>query len=435
MILEPVSLAVIGCEGYSLQWIKRLLSVPDFATLRAVSAVDLQSPGAQFCRQQGLIVVGSVGELLAVEPVEVVVNPTPIHLHMAVTIQCLKAGRQVWLEKPAVATVQDFDALLREVESHGRAVPVCYNSLFSKLTQDLKQELVAGTYGRIRRIKGIGSWIRTSAYFGRNNWAGRLRADGHWILDGDLNNAFAHVLCNNLFFAGTAQETLGELEEIQAELYRCNALSSEDTSCARIVTREGVEVLTYLSLAAPCEIAPLTLIEAERARIYFEDFSRIRILRDDGTVEVRESYQEHRIEMIAHLCRAHRLGRPYIGNLAALRPFTEAVNGVFESSGVVHAVAPRPPLAWPAAVHAVPAPYLRCEEIDAGSHYRVPELDQIMRDAFEANALFSELGVPWARAGTRFAMKNYASFPQRFHEETADAGRQDLAPGDLPAEA
>jgi hypothetical protein len=46
-----------------------------------------------------------------------------------------------------------------------------------------------------------------------------------------------------------------------------------------------------------------------------------------------------------------------------------------------------------------------------------------MRPAFEAHAFFSELEVPWAHGGNRFAMINYPSFPQRFHEETANSGR------------
>lgn len=419
MILDPVRLAVIGCEGYSLQWIKRLLSVPDSASLIAVSAVDPTSPGANYCRSHGVRVVGSITELLAIEEIEVVVNPTPIHLHQPVTMQCLEAGRQVWLEKPAVATVQAFDELREFVSSHDRAVPVCFNSLYTRLTQDLKRELVEGVYGRVVRVKGIGSWIRTSAYFGRNNWAGRLRAEGHWILDGDLNNVFAHVLCNNLFFAGTNQAALADLDQIEAELYRCNGMACQDTSCVRIMTREGVEILSYLTLSAPREIAPLTVIETERATIFFEDFSRIRIAWQDGAVEERECYQEHRMEMIAHLCRAHRLGTPYIGELRLLRPFTEAVNGAFESSGVVHEV---------------PSTHLELEHIDQGSHHRVIQLDLLMQEAFAANALFSEMGVSWARKGSPFSLQNYQSFPQRFREESDDVVSDATARQNLSAE-
>ncbi len=399
MIHDPVKVAVIGCEGYSNQWIRRLLSLPDFVEVLAVSAVDSSSPGAAYCRGRGLRVMPSLEEVLQTPGLEVVVNPTPIHLHESITSRCLHAGVQVWLEKPAVPTVQAYDRLVGEVSRHGRAIPVCFNALFAHQVQNLKAELVAGKYGRIQRIKGIGAWKRTRSYFTRNDWAGRVMREGQWVLDGSLNNALAHLLCQNLFFGGPTQQGLADLEQVTGEVYRCNLIEGDDLSCSRILTRQGFEVLTYTSLAAPEEIVPLTVIETDRASIHYEDFSRVIIIHHSSEIEERESYQEHRIEMILHLCRAFRTGGDYIADLRHLRPFTEAVNGIFDSAGSVQ-----------------PIPEDQIVIVPEGTTEArlVKRLNTYMKDAFLANKLFSELGVPWATAGEPFSVVDYTEFPQRF---------------------
>jgi predicted dehydrogenase len=399
MILEPVKIAVIGTGGYAFQLIKRFLSVPHSGIITAVTTQDPDSPGTVFCRERGIRVFQTVEKLLQNGGFEVVVNPTPIHLHTAITKQCLAAGLPVWLEKPPVATVQELDALQSAAEDAGIPVAVCFNSLFSHLTQNLKKELIAGRFGDVRQVKGIGAWVRDSDYFNRNSWAGCLKKDGLWILDGDVNNPFAHVLCNNLYFAGGAHHALAEPVKIEAELYRCNNVESEDTSCLRIKTREGIEIMNYLTLSPEREIPPRTFIETEKAQILFENFNRVKIEFYDGPVEEHEAYQEDRIEMIEHLCRAFRTGEPYLCTLGMLRPFTVAVNGAFDSAGTIHTIPPE---------------HVHTEELKGTTRRSIRGIETIMEDAFASNSLYSEMGVPWARKSEALYVAEYGQFPMRF---------------------
>lgn len=399
MILEPVQIAVIGCGGYAFQLIKRILSVPHSGVVAAVTSRDPASAGARFCGERGIPVFQTIDELLKYGKFEVVLNPTPIHLHLPTTKQCLSAGFPVWLEKPPVATVQELEELQSIAEVAGKPIAVCFNSLFSHLTQNLKRELVAGRFGHVRQIKGIGAWIRTSAYFNRNSWAGCLRKDDAWILDGDVNNPFAHVLCNNLFFAGSQHHSLAEPLSIEAELYRSNAIESEDTSCLRILTDNGVEIINYLTLAPREEIPPRTVIETEKALISFEEFKRLKIEFYNGPVEEHEAYQEDRVEMIEHLCRAFRTGEPYLSTLDMMRPFTVAVNGAFDSAEQIQTI---------------PEEYLDVEREGETRKIAVKDIERIMEDAFESNSLYSELGVPWAHAGSKIDVSDYSRFPMRF---------------------
>lgn len=399
MVLTPVNIAIIGCTGYAFQLIKRTLTVPHSCVLVAVVSLDPESPQERFCREHGVRIFSSVEDLLAFGQFEAVMNPTPIHLHAAITKRCLEAGYPVWLEKPPVAAVQELDELLSVVDTHGLPVAVCFNSLYSHLTQNLKRQLVAGRFGKVKRIKGTGAWIRRSDYFNRNDWAGCLRKDDQWVLDGDLNNPFAHVLCNSLYFAAQTQHALADPATVEAELYRCNDIESGDTSCVRIITRDGVEIVNYLTLGPEHESAPETIIETERAQITYSDFHRLVIHFEDGYREEHQAYTEDRIQMIEHLCRAFRTGEPYQGSLEMMRPFTVAVNCAFDSAQ---------------RIVAVPREHQTFANEGGMIRRGIVGINDIMTRAFAQGVLYSEMGIPWAVAGHRLDATNYHSFPSRF---------------------
>ncbi|QHI70620.1 Gfo/Idh/MocA family protein [Tichowtungia aerotolerans] len=403
MINDPVKIGVIGCGGYAYQLIIRIQTTPLYGKITAVTSRDLDSDGANYCRAHGIKVFQTVGELLEYGDFEAVINPTPIHLHAGITKQCLAAGFPVWMEKPPVATVQELDDLNTAALVTGLPVAVCFNSLFSFRAQQLKAELVAGKYGKIKRIKSRGAWVRTNAYFSRNGWAGSLKKNGRWILDGDINNPFAHVVCNGLFFAGSSQNELANPASVQAELYRANRIESEDTSAIRIITDEGLEILSWLTLACRDESNPDTVIETEQAVIRFINLQEVEITFNDGTVEYRESFKENRLEMIEHLCRTLRSNEDLICSLADTRPFTLTVNAAFDSAETISTIPPE----------ALDCVTVRGDETQVA----IAGMGEILKEAFESNSLFSEIGVPWVRASEPFYTDGYTQFPVRFQAE------------------
>lgn len=397
---KPVKIAVIGCGGYAHQLIIRIQTTPLYGEIVAVTSRNVDSEGAQYCRRQGIQVFQSLDDLLAKGGFDVVVNPTPIHLHAEITQQCLAAGYPVWMEKPPVATIQDLDALHVAAEQAGLPVAVCFNSLYSFRMQQLKSELIAGVYGRIERIKSLGAWVRTDAYFNRNDWGGALKKGDQWILDGDINNPLAHVVCNGLFLGGNAQAKLANPVSVEAELYRANAIESEDTSAIRILTEEGIEILSWLTLACKDEIDPITVIETEQASIKLINLEKVEITWHDGRTEFRDSYKENRIEMVEHLCRNLRSNEPLIGGLVNMRPFTLSVNAAFESVG---------------SIHTIPESALDCVTVrETETQVAIEGMSDILKQAYEQNALFSEIGVLWARNSEVFETAGYTQFPVRF---------------------
>jgi predicted dehydrogenase len=325
-------LALVGCEGYGAQLVKRIISIPHAGSLLAVTSGNPSGLDARRCEETGIKVFTSVDDLLAFSSgrVDAIVNVTPIHIHKSVSIRCLEAGFPVWVEKPPVATLAEMDELLSVSARTGLSVDVGFNTIYSEVAQQLKAELVGGIYGKVERIRSIGAWIRPDSYFERSNWAGKLKIGDSWVYDGTINNPFAHAVCNNLYFAASRQHELAEVETLQARLWHGHDIESEDTSSLRCVTKEGVVLLSHFTLCPEEEIDALTVIDTDKAVITLHDFHVVEIAWRDGRQEVRKNRQENRLDMLENLCSRLYRPSPALCPLAMTRPFTQLVNSAFK---------------------------------------------------------------------------------------------------------
>ncbi len=377
--METAKLAIIGTEGYAALLAERLHTLPRTARLVAAVSLEPGGPAARRLADRGTRIFPDLDALLAFAPgqIDAILNPTPIPLHRPVTLRCLEAGFPVWIEKPPVARLAELDELLGAVERTGLPVDVCFNSLYAFRVRELKAELVAGEFGKVGRIRSIGGWIRPAPYWNRAGWVGRLRDGGSWILDGTINNPFAHVLCNSLYFAATETDALAEFDSLDARLWHANPIDSEDTSSLRLATREGVEVLCHLTLCPEEEIPPLTLIDTEKATISLRDFQTVEIAWHDGRKERRESFKENRIEMIETLCRNLHADGPRPCPLAMTRPFTRLVNAAFDRVLDAH----------DGTIPAIPQEVIIQSEVDGSSAVRIRGINAAMRQAHENGEL------------------------------------------------
>jgi predicted dehydrogenase len=90
-----------------------------------------------------------VEELLASPEVDAVYISAPHHLHAPLTIEALRAGKHVMVEKPIATRLPDADQMVREAARHNRLLSVCFVSRFA-LTSELAREAIArGEIGEI----------------------------------------------------------------------------------------------------------------------------------------------------------------------------------------------------------------------------------------------------------------------------------------------
>jgi predicted dehydrogenase len=204
---------------------------------------------------------------------------TPTHLHAPHTCLALAAGANVLCEKPLAGSLQDAAKMAAAERESKRFVAIGYQWAFSDVMQSLKREILRGTFGRPKRLKTLVYFPRSSSYFTRNAWVGRIKTvSGEQVLDSPVNNATAHYLQNMLYLLGSSRQTSASPRVVQTERYRANAIENFDTAAMRVITECGVELLFYTTHAVPDRIGPICEMEFEDATVTFDGGRRSSVL-------------------------------------------------------------------------------------------------------------------------------------------------------------
>jgi predicted dehydrogenase len=396
-----LKVAMIGAGGYAYELIKRMWKIPDKYKLIAVSSsLERQSVGKSACIAKGVEIYPNPDALLdsVKGRADVIFVPTPIHTHKSLSIKCIDAGFDVFLEKPPVATIQDIDELDTYAKSRGKRIAVMFQSLYTSIMIELKKLIVAGELGKVKRIRGVAAWPRLEDYFGRNSWAGKLNVNDDWILDGTINNPLAHQLSNELYLASSKSNRMAEPVTVTAELYHGHDIQSEDTSSLRIITDEGVEVIFNASLCSSETIDPTVVVECERGMIEYSNFNRAVITFNNGVSQKIVDDTEQRIYMLESLFDSYISNKEFACCLGKCRPFTLAVNAAFESCGKPHGIARE-----------------EIEKIEQGDNIKkvIKGIDGLLNSAHKQGKLFSEIGTKWSVASKAFCTEDYTKFPSR----------------------
>ena len=393
-----LKVAMIGAGGYAYELIKRMWTLPDKYELVAVTSnPNRKSAGKTACGDKGIEVYPDPDAMLeAVKgKVDVVFVPTPIHTHKELSMKCIDAGFDVFLEKPPVVTVQELDELDAYAKKHGKCVAVMFQSLYTSILTQLKNIVVNGDLGKVKRVRGVAAWPRMDDYFGRSGWAGKLKVNGDWVLDGTINNPLAHLLCNQLYLASSKEGKLADPATVTAELYSGHDIKSEDTSSLRIITTDGVEVIFNATLCPENSIEPTVMVDCENGSIGYYNFNKAVVIGSDGKKEYINDETEQRTYMLERLYDSYMSDKSFNCSLETCRPFTVSVNAAFESCGKINSI----PLTH----------ILRYEQGDTVKTV-IRNIDSILKVAYENSQLFSETALEWVKQSVTIDTANYKEF-------------------------
>jgi len=240
---QPARIAIIGISGYGRVHLQLARESQARGEIRisaatvinpveeAATVAELRAQGTEIFPDHETMFRAHAGRI------DLCLIPTGIHWHARMTISALEAGANVLVEKPLAGSVAEVAAIRRAEQRTGRFVAVGFQDFYEPGTTWLKAELARGVIGEITSVRFLGIWPRSRSYFTRNNWAGRLQAEGMPVMDSPLNNAFAHFVMLSLYFAGGDTPVLEEVE-----LWRAHAIESFDTAVVRSHTAGGVKL-------------------------------------------------------------------------------------------------------------------------------------------------------------------------------------------------
>jgi len=395
-----INTAIVGTGGYAYEILKRIWSLPHLYDLTAAVSLPGQSnPGLDECRTRGVAVYSSLDDMLAAVSgrVDMVFAPTSIHTHYEVAAKCLDFGCNVFIEKPPVVTVQDYDDLLRRMERNGKTVAVGFQFMYSRIVQQIKNDLCAMKYGRIKRVRSLGCWTRYDWYYKQVPWLGKLRIDGKWVLDGSINNPLAHMLANSLYFASAKPGMMADAVTVEAQLYSGHDIEGEDTASLRIITDDGIEIISNTTLCPLEDTEIETVIECEYADVVHTDFNRCLVRWKDGRVENFTDTDEQRTYMLESVAASLAGQSLYKADLRVCRPFTLTVNCAYESSGQVHHIDDL---------------YITTSNEQKGVKTVIDGIDEAIKYAHKTGTLLGDSGLDWTVKTIPYKTAGYSFFPQ-----------------------
>lgn len=259
-----ITVGVIGIHGFARHHLTQFLARQALGECQVIAAVAHQRERdesyAAALEAQGVRLVSDLDALLALD-LRLISVPLGIHLHAPVSERCLRAGRDVYLEKPIAATLAEVETLAAAERESRRSLLVGFQDLYQPGLWTLRQRLTAGEWGQVRQITVSVGWPRLRSYYARTPWAGKLRLGEAWVRDSIANNACAHFLNVGLFLAG------GRPIATTAELGRAYAIESFDTCGLRIDMATGATVLFNASHVCASEFGPRVRIDCERGVI------------------------------------------------------------------------------------------------------------------------------------------------------------------------
>ncbi|OSZ57764.1 oxidoreductase [Streptomyces pharetrae CZA14] len=371
---EALPLVLAGARGHGRWHVANIRRLQEKGLVRLAGICELtplteEEFGGELPPQSA-----DFGALLDRTGARLAVICTPIPTHTDLALAAARRGVHLLLEKPPAPSYAEFRRMADGVAAAGVACQIGFQSLGSHAVPAIRELIADGAIGTVTGIGGAGAWARDEAYFRRAPWAGKRRLNGVDVIDGALTNPLAHAVATALALAGSTRAE--DVAAIETELWRANAIESDDTSCVRVTTAQGRPVTVAATLCAEHPDEPYVLVHGSRGRITFW-YKQDRVLLQRGG-HGPEEFEYGRTDLLENLA-----GHLTDGTGLLVPPETTgAFMKVVEAIRLAPDPAPLPESAW----HRAPGEERRI----------VPGVDGLVAAAADTLALYSELTAPWA---------------------------------------
>lgn len=287
-----IRIGQVGISGYGVIHFEQVMRLVESGRADFCAAAVInpdQVPGQLAAlKRLGTRIYSSAEAMFEAErgKLDLVCIPTGIASHESMTVQALECGANVLVEKPAAGSVAAVRRMMDAERKSGKFAAVGFQHIYAREVQFIKNLLVTGRLGAVRKAFCKGTWPRGDQYYSRNNWAGRrFAADGTPVFDSPVNNAFAHYLNLELFFSGVRFGESARAVSVEGMLLRARPeIETFDTCALHFKTENSVDIYTFLTHSTDVNRNPALRLECERGAVYWCADHGWNIRSQDGAV-------------------------------------------------------------------------------------------------------------------------------------------------------
>ena len=158
---DQINLALVGAGGRGQSDTKSALMVPGVKLVAVADCYDGRLAHAKELWGKDIQTTRDYQEILARKDVDAVLVGTPDHWHMKAATDAMRAGKDVYCEKPMIHLYSDGPVMIDTAKSTGRILQVGSQRVSNILYAKAKELLAAGAIGKLNMVQA--RWDRNSA--------------------------------------------------------------------------------------------------------------------------------------------------------------------------------------------------------------------------------------------------------------------------------
>lgn len=226
-------------------------------------------------KNRNLICYSDFKLMLADKNVDTVHICTPHFLHAPMTIQAMKIGKDVVLEKPAAINQKEFEKILKVQHETGKKICLMLQNRTNACIVKLKEICESHIYGNMTGVFGSMTWNRQPEYYTNSDWKGKYATEGGSLL---INQAI-HLL-DLIGFMGNG---IKSIHSTMSTLLLNDIIETEDTASMALELNNGARGCLFATNTYTADEPFRLEVRFENALLRYADY-KLYLITDDTKV-------------------------------------------------------------------------------------------------------------------------------------------------------
>jgi predicted dehydrogenase len=158
---DHIQIALIGAGGQGQGDTKVAVQVPGVKLVAVADCYNGRLEHAKEIWGDDIFTTRDYKEILARKDIDAVIIGTPDHWHKQASVDAMKAGKDVYCEKPMIHLYADGPEMIETAQATGRIIQIGSQRVSSMIYAKAKELLEAGAIGQLNMVTA--RWDRNSA--------------------------------------------------------------------------------------------------------------------------------------------------------------------------------------------------------------------------------------------------------------------------------